>query len=139
MSSSPTNIKIRSAKVEFGITTALGSEFGYVKDVKIKISPAVSEIDSQGIPIVPGYKIECQFRALENKASQLAAFYGLVMGTYRYIKFTDRNTSSLSFVFPLPALLYIETESDLTGKADGLLMKFTMNLPGSDLTDLLPV
>jgi hypothetical protein len=138
MADTPANIVIRNAKVEYGATAGLGLEIGYVKDVKLKISPAVTETDSQGIPIVPGYAVEGQFRMMENNAARMSALLGLLDGTEYYVKFTDRNDSDRSVIFP-KVNFYLDSELDLNGKADGFLVKFSYYTNPNGLVDMIPV
>lgn len=130
------NINMRSAKVEFGTSAALGFDFGYVKDVKIKITPNGMDADSQGLPIVAAYAIEASFKPMENKQNLLEDWFGLA-GSAIHIKFTDRLESGNSFIFG-EVIPYIDSEMDLNGKADSFLMKFTKIIAPEDLIDLLP-
>lgn len=138
MADTLSNIVMRSARVQYGATTALGSDWGHVKDVKIKLSPAVAEKDNAGNTIVPGYKVEGSFRVMENdRTSLLALFTHVSTGTPYYYGFVDRNVSTNFFKTTIKVLPYIDTEIDMNGKADGILCKFAYFIDQSNMENLL--
>jgi hypothetical protein len=125
MADTASNVVMRSAKVEYGATTGYGVTWPIVKDVKIKVSPAISEIDSLGYTHVPGYKVEGQFRIMENDKETLNSIFTLVGSqTAVYLRFTDNYDEDNSYKSYIPIVLTIDTEIDMNGKADGILLKF---------------
>jgi hypothetical protein len=139
MADTLSNIVMRRAKVEYGATSALGEDFGLVKDVKIKISPAVSERDSQGKMYVPGYKIEGQLRVMENDQASLTTLMTLIGDSAaNYVKFTDRHTAANSFKSDRAIAFHLDSELDLNGKADGFLVKFAWIMDAASIDNIIP-